>query len=44
MSNLPTQNRLDIDVVPIAELAPLPQATEPRRRLIGRFDQLDVYL
>ncbi len=44
MNQLAAQYRLDIEAVPIAEFVPLPPGAETRRRLIGRFGQLDVYV
>jgi hypothetical protein len=44
MNHLAAQYRLDIEAVPIAEFVPLPPGAETRRRFIGRFGQIDVYL
>jgi len=44
MNQLASQYRLDIESVPIAEFIPLPPEAETRRRFIGRFGQIDVYL
>jgi hypothetical protein len=43
-SRLAAQYRLDIGAVPIAEFVPLPPGAETRRRFIGRFGHIDVYL
>jgi hypothetical protein len=44
MKHLAAQYRLDIEAVPIAEYVPLPPGAETRRRFIGRFGQIDVFL
>ncbi len=44
MNELAAQYRLDIEAVPIAEFVPLPPGAETRRRFIGRFSQVDVYV
>jgi hypothetical protein len=44
MIELATQYRLDIEAVPIAEFVPLPPGSETRRRFVGRFGQIDVYV
>lgn len=44
MNQLASQYRLDIESVPIGEFIPLPPDAETRRRFIGRFGQIDVYL
>lgn len=44
MNQLAAQYRLDIEAVPIAEFVPLPPGAEDRRRFIGRFGQVDVYV
>jgi hypothetical protein len=44
MIQLAAQYRLDVEAVPIAEFVPLPPGAETRRRFIGRFGQIDVYL
>lgn len=44
MKQLAAQYRLDIEAVPIAEFIPLPPGAEERRRFIGRFGQVDVYV
>lgn len=44
MNELAAEYRLDIEAVPIAEFVPLPPGAETRRRFIGRFGQIDVYL
>ncbi len=44
MKQLAAQYRLDIEAVPIAEFVPLPSGAEARRRFIGCFGLVDVYL
>lgn len=44
MNELAAEYRLDIEAVPIAEFVPVPADAETRRRFIGRFGQLDVYV
>ncbi|MBN1666013.1 MAG: hypothetical protein JW862_02960 [Anaerolineales bacterium] len=44
MNQLAAQYRLDVEAVPIAEFIPLPPGAETRRRFVGRFGQIDVYL
>jgi hypothetical protein len=44
MNELAAQYRLDIEAVPIAEFVPLPPGAETRRRFIGRFGKVDVYV
>jgi len=44
MNQLAAQYRLDIESVPIAEFVPLPPGAEGRRRFVGRFGQIDVFL
>lgn len=44
MNELAAEYRLDIEEVPISEFVPLPPGAEARRRFIGRFGQIEVYL
>ncbi len=44
MTELAAQYRMDIEAVPIAEFVPLPLGAETRRRFIGHFGQVDVYV
>ncbi len=44
MNELAAEYRLDIEAVPIAEFVPLPPGAETRRRFIGRFGKIVVYL
>lgn len=41
---LAAQFRLDIEAVPIEEFVPVPPGAENRRRFIGRFGNIDVFL
>ena len=36
--------RLDVERVPLGEFVPLPPQAHERRRLVGRYGQLDVYI
>ena len=36
--------QLDLEEVPLGEFVPLPPEAEQRRRFVGRFGQLDVYI
>ena len=44
MNQLAARYRLDVEAVPIAEFVPLPPGAEIRRRFVGRFGKVDVYL
>jgi hypothetical protein len=44
MNQLAAQYRLDIEAVPIVEFVLLPPGAETRRRFIGRFGKVDVYV
>ncbi len=44
VSELATEMHLDVELVPLAEFAPLPPQARERRRFHGRFGQLDVYI
>jgi len=44
MNQLADQYRLDIEAVPIAEFVPLPPGAETRRRFIGHFGKVDVFV
>ncbi len=44
MTQLAAQYRLDIEAVPIAEFVPLPPGSDTRRRFVGRYGNIDVYL
>jgi hypothetical protein len=41
---LAAEMQLHVDEVPLAEFVPLPPQARERRRLVGRFGQLDVYV
>lgn len=44
LTELSAEMRLDLEDVPLAEFIPLPPQAHERRRFIGRFGQLDVYI
>ena len=44
VDGLAAEMQLDLEVVPLAEFVPLPPQARERRRLIGRYGQLDVYV
>ena len=44
LAELATEMRLDIDDVPLAEFIPLPPGAYERRRYVGRFGRLQVYV
>jgi hypothetical protein len=44
LAGLATEMRLDLERVPLAEFIPLPPRARERRRLVGRFGSLDVYI
>ncbi len=44
LAELATEMRLDVEAVPLDEFIPLPPQARERRRLIGRYGQLHVYL
>ncbi|TAH48117.1 MAG: hypothetical protein EYC68_22455 [Chloroflexota bacterium] len=44
LSQLANEMQLDVEHVPLAEFIPLPPRARERRRMVGRFGQLDVYL
>jgi hypothetical protein len=43
-SRLAGEMQLDLEEVPLGEFVPLPPEAEQRRRFVGRFGQLDVYI
>jgi hypothetical protein len=43
-SKLAAEMQLDLEEVPLGEFVPLPPDAEQRRRFVGRFGQLDVYI
>lgn len=43
-ADLAVEMRLDVDEVPLAEFVPLPPHARERRRLVGRYGNLDVYI
>jgi hypothetical protein len=44
IQRLASQLKLDIEAVPIAEFIPLPPDTQSRRRFVGHYGALDVYI
>ena len=44
LAELAVEMRIDVDEVPIAEFVPLPPHARERRRLVGRYGDLDVYI
>jgi len=44
MDTLATELKIDLEPVPLAEFIPLPPQARERRRLVGRYGQLEVYI
>jgi len=44
LAELAAEMRLDLEDVPLAEFIPLPSGAHERRRAVGRFGQLEVYI
>jgi len=44
LAELAAEMRLDLEDVPLAEFIPLPPGARERRRTVGRFGQLEVYI
>lgn len=44
MKQISGELQLDLETVPLLEFIPLPPESESRRRLIGRYGQVDVYI
>jgi hypothetical protein len=44
LDELSAEMHLDLDAVPLAEFIPLPPKARERRRAVGRFGQLEVYV
>lgn len=44
VAELAAAMRLDVDEVPLAEFIPLPPRAHERRRLVGQYGQLQVYI
>lgn len=44
LNELAAEMRLDLENVPIAEFVPLPSEAKQRRRIVGQFGQLQVYI
>lgn len=43
-TQIASEMHLDLEEVPISEFVPLPPDAQQRRRFVGRFGQLDVYI
>lgn len=41
---LAAELKMDVEAVPLAEFLPLPPDSKQRRRLIGRYGQLEAYI
>jgi len=44
LKQLAAELRLDLEAVPMGEFIPLPPEAQQRRRLVGRYGQVDVYI
>jgi hypothetical protein len=44
LDKLAAEMRLDLEAVPLSEFIPLPPQARERRRWVGRYGQLDVYI
>ena len=44
LKQLAIELRLDLKAVPLAEFIPLPPEAEQRRRFVGRYGQVEVYI
>jgi len=44
LKELSTELKLDLESVPIKEFIPLPPGAEARRRFVGKFGQVEVYI
>lgn len=44
IEQLGSEMKLDMEAVPLGEFIPLPPEAEQRRRLIGSYEQIDVYI
>jgi hypothetical protein len=44
LAEVAAEMRLDLDQVPLAEFIPLPPEAHARRRLVGRFGELQVFI
>jgi len=44
LKQLAAELRLDLEAVPMTEFIPLPPEAEQRRRFVGRYGQVDVYI
>jgi len=44
LERLAAELELDLEMVPLAEFIPLPPEPETRRRFVGKYGQVDVYI
>jgi hypothetical protein len=44
LEQIAAELELDLEMVPLAEFIPLPPEAETRRRLVGKYGQVDVYI
>lgn len=44
INTLAAEMKMDLEAVPLSEFIPLPPAAKSRRRFIGRYGRLDVYI
>ena len=44
LDELAAELKLDLELVPLGEFIPLPPQAHERRRLVGRYGQLEVYI
>jgi len=44
IADLSAEMRLDLEEVPLAEFMPLPPLADQRRRIVGRYGQIQVYI
>ena len=44
INTLAKEMKMDLEAVPLSEFIPLPPNAESRRRFIGRYGRLDVYI
>ena len=44
LAEVAAELRLDLEEVPLAEFVPLPAQARERRRMVGRFGQIEIYI
>jgi hypothetical protein len=44
LKRLASELKLDLELVPLEEFIPLPPEAETRRRVVGRYGQVDIYI